>query len=51
MILIPLYVFGLCEGHSEFYRRDVSPFEISAKGRLFVLEISINWPSNRNWQT
>ena len=33
------------------YRRDVSPFETVTKGRLFVVDVSINWPSNRKWQT
>ena len=32
------------------YRRDVSPFEAYTKGRLFGLDVSINWPSNRHWQ-
>ena len=33
------------------YRRDANPFETDGKGRLFVLDVSINWLSNRNWQT
>ena len=35
----------------ECYRRDVNPFEINIKGRLFVVDVSIYWPRNRNWQT
>ena len=30
------------------YRRDVNPCESGTKGRLFGLDVSINWPSNRN---
>ena len=33
------------------YRRDVNPFETDTKGRLFVVDGSIDWPGNRNWQT
>ena len=33
------------------YRRDVNPYETDTKGRLFGLDVSINWPSNRHWQT
>ena len=33
------------------YRRDANPFETDTKGRLFGLDVSINWPTNRNWQT
>ena len=33
------------------YGRDVNPFETDTKGRLFVVDVSINWPSNRNWLT
>ena len=33
------------------YRRDIYPFETDTKGRLFVVDVSINWPSNRNCQT
>ena len=33
------------------YRRDGNPFETYTKGRLFVVDVSINWPSDRNWQT
>ena len=33
------------------YRRDVNPFETDTKGKLFVVDVSINWPSNRDWQT
>ena len=32
------------------YRRDVDPFEADTKGKLFIVDVSINWPSNRNWQ-
>ena len=30
--------------------RGVNPFENDIKGRLFVVGISVNRPSNRNWQ-
>ena len=30
---------------------DGNPFETDTKGRLFVTDVSVNWPSNRNWQT
>ena len=33
------------------YRRDVHPYETDTTGRLFVVDVFINWPSNRNWQT
>ena len=33
------------------YRRDVNQFETGTKGRLFVVDVSVNWPSNRKWQT
>ena len=33
------------------YRRDVNPFETDTTGKLFVVDVSINWPSKRNWQT
>ena len=46
-----LYVLGSCERHSKPYRRDVHPFEADTKGRLFVVDVSVKWPSNRNWQT
>ena len=26
-------------------------FETDTEGRLFVIDVSINWPSNRHWQT
>ena len=29
----------------------MNPFEIDTKGRLFVVDVSINWPSNGSWQT
>ena len=31
-------------------RRDVNLFETDAKGRLFGVDVSINWPSNRSWK-
>ena len=41
-----------------FEKRDITnlqkrcnPFDIDTKGRLFVVDVSVNWPSNRNWQT
>ena len=33
------------------YRRDVSPFETDTKGRLFVVDVSINKPINKYWQS
>ena len=33
------------------YRRDVHPFETHTTGRLFVVDVSVNWPSGRNCQT
>ena len=35
------------------YRSDVHPFETDTKGRLFVVDVSINWPSkhNKDWRT
>ena len=33
------------------YRRDVNQFETYTKGRLFVVDASTHWPSNRKWQT
>ena len=33
------------------YKRDVNPFETDTEGRLFVVDVSINWLTNRNWQT
>ena len=33
------------------YRRDVDPFETDTKGKLFIVDVSINWPSNRSWLT
>ena len=33
------------------YRRDVNPFETDINGRLFSIDVSIDWPSNRNVQT
>ena len=33
------------------YRRDVNPFETDTKGGLFVTDVSIKWPNNRNWQS
>ena len=33
------------------YWRDVNPFETDTKGRLFVVGVSKNWPSNRNGLT
>ena len=54
---------GSCERHSQLteemytpwfmwtsfptYRRDVNPFETDTKGRLFGVDVSINWPSNK----
>ena len=35
----------------EGFSSDVHPFETDFKGRLFVVDVSINWPSCRNWQT
>ena len=32
------------------YRKDVNPFETDTKGRHFIVDVSVNWPSNRNWQ-
>ena len=32
------------------YRRGVNQSETDTKGRLFVVGVSINWPSNRKWQ-
>ena len=33
------------------YRRDVHPFETDTKGRLFIVDVSINWATDRHWQT
>ena len=33
------------------YRRNVNLFESVTRVRPFVFGISVNWPSNRNWQT
>ena len=33
------------------YTRDVNPFQTNTMRRLFGLDVSINWPSNRYWQT
>ena len=33
------------------YRRDVHPFETDTKGRLFGVDVSVNWLSHRDWQT
>ena len=33
------------------YRRDVNPFEDYSKGRLFGTDVSMDWPSKRDWQT
>ena len=33
------------------YRRDVNPLETDTLGRLFGVDVCINWPSNRNGQT
>ena len=33
------------------YRRDIHPFEADTKGRHFLTDVSIHWPSNRKWQT
>ena len=33
------------------YRIDVHPFETDTRGRLVVVDVFINWPSNRNWRT
>ena len=33
------------------YRRDVDPFGTDAKGTFFVVAVSINCSSERNWQT
>ena len=46
-----LYISGSCERHAEPYRRDVHPFETDTKGRLFVVDVTIDWPNNRNGQT
>ena len=35
----------------QIYRRDVNPFDTDSKGRLIVVDVSINWPSNRNLET
>ena len=32
-------------------RRYANQFATDTKGRRFVVDISMNWPSNRNWQT
>ena len=50
MIETLLYVCGLCEPHSELTEENVNPFKTDTKGRVFVVDASINWPSNRNWQ-
>ena len=39
-----LYVFPNLQGRSH-------PFETDTKGRLFVVDISIDRPSSRNWRT
>ena len=31
--------------------RDVNPFETDTKGWLFVVDVSVNWSTDRNWQT
>ena len=46
-----LNVFGSCACQCELNRRDVNPFETDTKGRLFVVDVSMNWPDNRIWQT
>ena len=33
------------------YRRDVHPFETDTKGRHSVVDVYLNWATNRNWQT
>ena len=33
------------------YTWDVNLFETDTKGRLLGVDVSINWPSKRNWQT
>ena len=33
------------------YRRDLNRVETGTKGRLYVVDVCINWPSSRNWQT
>ena len=44
-----LCVFGSRE--CQTYRKDENRFETDTKGRLYVVDISIDWPSDRNEQT
>ena len=46
MVGILLYVFGSCERHPELTEEMHIPFKTAAKERLFVVDVSINWPSN-----
>ena len=50
-ILLRAIRFWFRSMSSRTYRRNVNPFDSDNKGRLFVVDVSINWPSNRNWQT
>ena len=33
------------------YSREANPFQTDTEGRVFVVDVSINWPSNESWQT
>ena len=33
------------------HSRNVNQFETDTKGRLFVVDVSIHWVTDRNWQT
>ena len=44
-----VYVFVSCACHSEL--TEVNSFQTDTKGRLFGVDVSTNWPSDRNWQT
>ena len=49
MIGTLLYVFGSCEHNSEL--RDIHSFQTDTRRRLFVVDVSIDWSSNRNWHS
>ena len=46
-----LFVLGSCERHSKFTEEMYIPLRPDTKGRPSVIDVSVNWLSNRNWQT
>ena len=46
-----LVVFGSCERHAIFVKEMYVPLRPIHRKTLFAAEFSLNWATNRNWQT